>query len=136
MSHDATLYYVSFGTWVPLGSIVLDYTIYMNLTTASNLLGMFLTIQGSYTIRNSFSFDNGGAYKDYFGQQPYTVADNIAVFTESVLFRAPIAESLFLGGTANFNFCLSVVIVFGATISEEEATVSVTVFKTSGKYLY
>ena len=140
VSHNSTVYHVSFGTYLPPGSTVLNYTLYIsNLTAAGGHLYIILAITGDRFVKDSFSFDTGQTTKDYYF--PYwipptlNVSDNIATFTESVLFRAPIAESLFTGDAANFNFTLMITVYFGTfyDYTADDAMVLVSVIQTSGK---
>ena len=138
--HNATSYYVSFRPDLSLGSIVLNYTIYINLTNVGNPLGIYLTLSGSRVINNIFSFDNSLRTNDYiFGintPPTYTVDNNIATFEESILYRNEVPESLFAGDVASFDFELSSEVA-GSTLSifQDNAVVFVTATRTPGKIM-
>ena len=138
MLHNATSYYVSIRSNLPLGSILLNYTVFINLTNVGDPLGIFLTFSRSLIINDIFGFDNGLRNKDYlFGVNTpptYTVDDNIATFQESILYRNEVPESLFVGDVASFDFELSTVVV-GSTSStfQDNAVVFVTATQTPGK---
>ena len=137
MAHNATSYYVSFQADRSLGAILLNYTVYINIASIGDPMGIFLNIAGSPIIQNIVGFDNGMRTKDYVGTVPptYSMAENIATFEESILYRDQVSESLFVGDTASFDFRLSTVVVGSSSSStpEDEVTVFVTVTRTPGK---
>ena len=135
MLHNATSYYVSIGSDLPLGSIVLNYTVYINLTHVGDPLGIFLSFLRSPIINEIFGFDNGLCNKDYISSNPqsYTVADNIATFEESIFYRNEVPESLFNGDIANFDFDLVTVVASTSSAFEDLTIVFVTATRTPGK---
>ena len=110
---NASAYFVSFQSDLPIDSIILNYTTVMNLPQFGNVLGIFLSITGTTTqIQNVIGFDNGFRTKDYFAIPPHAnTTGDLLSFQESIFIRAPVPEGLFLGNTAMFDFDLTVVAV-------------------------
>ena len=107
--HNATVYYVSFfATDIPAGSVVFNYTIYINLASSGNLLGIFLSFLRSSTAENILVFDNGLQTKNYFFfssiPSSYSVTNDIATVRESVIFRGRIPYRLYPPGTNTLSF--------------------------------
>ena len=138
MAHNSTAYYVSFRNDLPLGSIVLNYTVYINLATVGTLLGIFSSFSRTPTIERIFGFDNGLRIKDYIGSFPaITVADNIASYEESIYYRAPVPLSLFIASNdVSFIYIDLTVVVVGTlshTYFEHTVTIHAVVTTPPGK---
>ena len=103
-------------------------------------MGIFLTFSSSLVIEDIVSFDNGLGSKDYLFSvntpPTYTVADNIATFQESILYRNEVPESLFAGDVASFDYVLSLA-VFGSALSafQDNAVMFVTAIRTPGEII-
>ena len=65
MAHNATSYYVSFGADLSPGAILLNYTVYINLLSTGDLIGIFIALTRSPLIESIVGFDNGLRTKDY-----------------------------------------------------------------------
>ena len=121
ISHNSTAYYVLFRSDLPLGSIILNYTVYINVTAIGDPFGIFVSIGfSSLIIQSIFGFDNYLRSKDYFfpnTPSTYTVAGDIAAFEESIILRSPVSEYLFMGNIAVINIELTAVVVGSLTMS-------------------
>ena len=112
MAHNSTAYYVSFRNDLPLGSIVLNLTVYINLATVGTLLGIFSTFSRNPLVERIFGFDNSLRIKDYISSfPPFIVADNIVSYEESIYYRAPVPLSLFIGDVSFVDIDLTVAVV-------------------------
>ena len=141
VSHNATTYYILFRRDLPLGSIVLNYTVYINLTTVGDLLGIFLTITRTPILESIFGFTNFLRFRDYIfpfsHPSMYTETDGIASFEESIIIRGPVADSLFIGNIAIIDLELSAVVVGSGSSStfEQYAILFAVIIKPSGESL-
>ena len=120
-----------------LGSIVLNYTVFINLEKLGDPLGIFLILTRSRQIEEIFGFDNNFHTKDYVFPSnipsTYTATDNIATFDESILLTGEFPDSLFIlpsaHDIANIDFGLTVVVVgsISSNFFEDDIVVFVTV---------
>ena len=106
---NATAYYTSFQTDIPLMTNIFNYTVYLDLTTIGTPLGIFQSLVRNDLTEAIFGFDNGMRVKDYFAlPDDYTVTGNIATFSERIFVRNTVPESVFqFSSTAVLDFDIS-----------------------------
>lgn len=117
---NATAYYISFQTDIPLMTNILNYTVYLDLNTIGTPVGIFLSLARNDLTEGIFGFDNGIRTKDYFtGTFPdsYNVTGNIATFEESIFVRGVVPDREFLfSNEITLDFDINTV-VLGSTSS-------------------
>ena len=134
---NASAYFASFQSDLPLNSIVFNYTILINSSEVGNILGIFLTItRTTISIQNIFGYDSGVRTKDYFSvPSRATNAGGIISFGESIYFREMIPENLFIGNAAMIDFDLRLVVLgsFSDIPYEYNSPVFITVNRPPGE---
>ena len=135
---NATAYYTSFQTNIPLMTNILNYTVYLDLTTIGSPLGIFLSFVRNPLTEAIIGFDNGLRLKDYFIlPDSYTVTGNIATFQETIFVRNSVPDSVFqFSSEVVLDFDINTVVLGSATTSSIQ-TCSIafaTINQPSGKY--
>ena len=140
---NATGYFISFQSDTAVGTVVLNYTVSINLNVVGTPFAFFLTLTRSPITESIFGFENLLRTRDYFFPMspPSDYNDDnsmIASFSESIFIRGSFPDSLFSQGAATTMVDFTIFTVVVGSNSEENfednAVVQATVNRPPSKY--
>ena len=117
---NASAFYVAFDDDLQNGTVVLNFSVLLDLNHIGTLQHMFLSFTRTPLLESFFGFDNRQRTKDVVLSDINVNSENIGSLDEQLFFKQKIDESIFTNGVATFDLELSVVVLGTNTLTTIE----------------
>ena len=117
---NASAFYVAFDDDLQNGTVVLNFSVLLDLNDIGTLQHMFLSFTRTPLLESFFGFDNRQRTKDVALSDINVNSENIGSLNEQLFLKQKIDESVFVNGIATFDLELSVVVLGTNTLTTFE----------------